>query len=100
MLNELQNVEKQLVTLGEEKENIKNERMPLEQEIAELEQKITELKSTGPIDKLNMVNAEIESLSNELKNTLRHLQKPFIKMQALSHFRRRRRNNSRRTHQD
>jgi hypothetical protein len=84
LINGLQNLEKQLVTLGEDKENIKNERIPLEQEIAELEQIINELKSKGPIDKLNMVNAEIESLSNELKNMLRHLQKPFIKMQALA----------------
>jgi hypothetical protein len=33
---------------------------------------------------LNMVNAEIDVLSNELKYSLRHLQKPFIKMQALA----------------
>jgi predicted nucleic acid-binding Zn-ribbon protein len=84
LLNTLQDLEKQLLTLGEEKENIKNERIPLEQEIAELEQKINELQSKGPIDKLNMVNAEIDSLTAELKNMLRHLQKPFIKMQALA----------------
>ena len=84
LVNELQTLEKQLTLLGEEKENTKNERLPLEQEIAELEQKINDLQSKGPIDKLNLVNAEIESLNNELKNTLRHLQKPFIKMQALA----------------
>ncbi len=83
-LNELQNIEKQRALLQEEKDNIKNERVPLEQEIADLEQKISDLKSKGPIDKLNLVNAEIENLNNELKNTLRHLQKPFIKMQALA----------------
>ena len=83
-INELQNVEKQLVVLGEDKETIKNERIPIEQEIAVLEEKINELKCKGPIDKLNMVNCEIESLSNELKYSLRHLQKPFIKMQALA----------------
>ena len=83
-INELQNVEKQLTILGEEKENIKNEREPIEAEIAALEEKINELKSKGPIDKLNMVKCEIESLSNELKHALRHLQKPFIKMQALA----------------
>jgi hypothetical protein len=83
-INELQNVEKQLVTLNDEKEIIKNERMPIEQDIAVLEEKINELKSKGPIDKLNMVSCEIESLSNELKHELRHLQKPFIKMQALA----------------
>ena len=84
LLNELQNVEKQLIILNEDKENIKNERIPIEKEIAELEQKIDELKSKGPIDKLNLVNAEIENLSNELKHALRRLQKPFIKMQALA----------------
>ena len=83
-INELQNVEKQLSVLGEDKENIKNERMPIEQEIATLEEKINDLKCKGPIDKLNMVNCEIENLCNELKHALRHLQKPFIKMQALA----------------
>ena len=84
LLNELQNVQKQLLIFGEEKEQIKNERLPVEKEIAVLEQKIDELKTKGPIDKLNMVNAEINVLSNELKYSLRHLQKPFIKMQALA----------------
>ncbi len=84
LLNELQNIQKQIVIIGEEKEHIKNARMPLEKEIAELEQKISELTTKGPIDKLNTVNIEIETLNNELKNSLRHLQKPFIKMQALA----------------
>jgi DNA-binding protein H-NS len=84
LLNELQSVEKQLTTLEDDKESIKNERVPIEQEIAEIEQKIEELKTKGPIDKLNMVNTEIDTLSNELKHALRHLQKPFIKMQALA----------------
>ncbi len=84
LLNELQNVQNQRGTLGEEKNQIKNERLPVEKEIADLEQKIEELKTKGPIDNLNTVNNEICTLTNELKNTLRHLQKPFIKMQALA----------------
>ena len=84
LLNELQNVQKQLETIGEEKEKIKSERIPIEKEITELKQKIGELKNSGPIDKLNLVNAEIDALSNELKHSLRYLQKPFIKMQALA----------------
>ncbi|MGD0643507.1 MAG: hypothetical protein ABSA75_01220 [Candidatus Bathyarchaeia archaeon] len=83
-LNELQSVQKQLVTIVEEKEKIKDERVPIEKEIAELEQKICGLKNSGPIDKLNLVNAEIDALNIELKHSLRHLQKPFIKMQALA----------------
>jgi hypothetical protein len=83
-LNELQGIEKQLAALQEDRDKIRSERIPLEQEITDLEQKIIELKSKGPIDKLNLVNTEIENLSSELKNDLRHLQKPFIKMQALA----------------
>ncbi len=83
-INELQNIEKQLIAYGEDKENLRNERKPIEQDIDTLEEKINELTSKGPIDKLNMVTCEIESLSNELKHDLRHLQKPFIKMQALA----------------
>jgi len=84
LLNELQNMQKQQLTIGEEKEQIKNERLPVEKEIADLEQKIDELKTKGPVDTLNMVNAEICNLTSELKHSLRYLQKPFIKMQALA----------------
>jgi hypothetical protein len=63
---------------------LKNERLPIEKEIAELEQKTAELKSKGPIDQLHRVEVEAEALNNELKHALRHLQKPFIKMQALA----------------
>lgn len=84
LLNELQNVQAQKGTIGEEKEQIKNERLPVEKEIGDLEAKIAELKTKGPIDELNLVNTEICNVTNELKNSLRHLQKPFIKMQALA----------------
>jgi hypothetical protein len=84
LLDELENVERQLSVLSEEKEKIKNERLPIEATIAELERKISDFKSTGPIDTLNAINAVIENLTTELKNEMRHLQKPFIKMQALA----------------
>ena len=84
LLNELQNVQQQQGTIGDEKEQIKNERLPIEKEIADLEQKIDELKTKGPIDSLNMASGEICNLTNELKHSLRYLQKPFIKMQALA----------------
>ena len=80
----MQGLETKLAHLQTEIDGIKNERAPIEQEIAGLEQKTGELKTAGPIDELNLVNSEIEALSNELKNTLRHLQKPFIKMQAMA----------------
>ena len=84
LINELQALEKQLLEVEAQKTELKNERLPIEKEIAELEQNTAELKSKGPIDQLNLVEAEIETLNGELKHALRHLQKPFVKMQALS----------------
>ena len=84
LISELQGQERQLLIFKDEKTTIINERLPIEQEIKVLEEKINELKCKGPVDKLNMVNCEIDSLSNELKHELRHMQKPFIKMQALA----------------
>jgi hypothetical protein len=83
-IGEVHALEKQLSDIEAQKESVKTERVPIEREIAELEQRIADLQCTGPIDKLKLVDAEIESLSNEIKHSLRHLQKPFIKMQALS----------------
>jgi len=84
LVNELRTLEAQLAEIDAQKTSMKNERLPIEKEIAELEQKTAELKSSGPIDQLNLVEAEVETLNNELKHALRHLQKPFIKMQALA----------------
>ncbi len=84
LINELHNFEKQLSDIAAQKEELKNERLPIEQEISDLEQKIAESKSKGPVDHLFVVEAEAEALNKELKHKLRHLQKPFIKMQALA----------------
>jgi hypothetical protein len=84
LINELHELEKQLSEVDAKRESLKNERLPIERQIAELEQKTAELKTKGPIDQLHLVEAETETLNNELKYALRHLQKPFIKMQALA----------------
>lgn len=84
LINELQTQEKKLQEIGNEVENIKKERVPIEQEIVEIQQKSSELQSKGPIEQLNAVNSEVETINNDLKQAMRHLQKPFIKMQALA----------------
>jgi len=83
-LNDVQSIEEQLAKIQKEKDDLKEEREPLEKEIEDIKRKIEDLKTQGPIDKLNVVNSEIENLNNDLKNMLRHFQKPFIKMQALA----------------
>jgi len=84
IITELQTLEKQLSEIEVQKTGVRNERLPIEKEIAELELKTAALKAEGPIDQLKIVETEAEALNNELKHELRHLQKPFIKMQALA----------------
>jgi hypothetical protein len=45
------------------------------------------LKSEGPVDQLFLIETEIEKLNKQLKQALRHLQKPFKKMRALALYR-------------
>jgi len=87
LIDELHSLEQQLSDAEVEIKTIENERVPVEQELAELEKKTTELKSEGPVDQLFQVEAEIEKLNKELKQALRHLQKPFKKMRALALYR-------------
>ncbi len=87
LINELHNMEKQLSDVKAEKTSINNERLPIEKKIAELEQKTAELKCNGPLDQLFLLEAEIGKITKELKHALRHLQKPFKKMQALALYR-------------
>jgi hypothetical protein len=87
LINELHSLEKQLSDIEAEKSSIKDERVPIEKDIAELEQKIAKLQGEGPVDQLFLLETEIEKLNRELKQALRHLQKPFKKMQALALYR-------------
>jgi len=84
LIKDLQGLEAHLVEIGAEKTSLQNERNPIEKEIAEIEQRIARLQSEGPVDQLLTLEAEMEKLNGELKYLLRHLQKPFIKVQALS----------------
>ncbi len=84
IIGELEALETQLSDVDTQKTNLKNERLQIEQEIAALEQQIAGLKGSATVEQLSQAEAETETLINELKQELRHLQKPFIKMQALA----------------
>ena len=84
LIDKLKAFENQLANLKEQKAKAKNEKTSLEKEITETHQKMTDLKSKGGIGQLNQIGLEIEALNTEVKHNLRHLQKPFIKMQSLS----------------
>ncbi len=84
LVDEVQSLERQLAEIGAQKVNMEIEKAPIDKEILALQQQIAELETKGPIDQLNLVETEKEAVANELKHDLRHLQKPFIKVQALA----------------
>ncbi|MCW4025382.1 MAG: hypothetical protein NWF01_10175 [Candidatus Bathyarchaeota archaeon] len=86
LLGESETLEEQLNQAKQDIENVKDELAPVESESLALEQKVDDLKTDELINKLNSVNQEIENQNAELKNVLRHMQKPFLKMQALASF--------------
>lgn len=83
-ITELQDLEAQLAQVNAQKTDLKNERIQIEKEITAIEQQINNLKHKTTIQQLDAAEAQTENLSNELKHEIRHLQKAFIKMQALS----------------
>ena len=84
LIDELQTLEKQLSDIEEQKANLKNEILQIDQEITAQEHQTAELQGKATLEELRRGEAEAEALNNELKYALRHLQKPFIKMQALA----------------
>jgi uncharacterized protein YfcZ (UPF0381/DUF406 family) len=84
VIDKLKNLEDQLANLKEEKAKAESEKSSIEKEIAETHQKMTNLKSKGGISQLNQIAMDIETLSMEVKHSLQHLQKPFIKLQSLT----------------
>jgi hypothetical protein len=86
IITELQTLEQQLNGVEEVKAKLKSERLLLEKEIADLEQQASQTKGTATLEHLSQFEKEQETLNNELKQALRHLQKPFLKMQALATF--------------
>jgi predicted nucleic acid-binding Zn-ribbon protein len=84
LADKLKNLEGQLSNLKEEKAKAESEKASIEKEITETQQKMTDLKSKGGISQLNQIAMDIETLSTEVKHSLQHLQKPFIKLQSLT----------------
>lgn len=84
LIDKLHAFETQLADLMAKSEKIEAERASIEREIAETRRKMDDLKSKGGISQLTQIDSEIEALSAEVKQSLQHLQKPFIKLQSLT----------------
>jgi hypothetical protein len=84
LVDKLQNLEQQLQTLGDQKARAETEKAHVESEIAQTRRTMAELKGKGGLDQLSQMDTEIRALSNEVRQSLQHLQKPFIKLQSLA----------------
>jgi hypothetical protein len=83
-IDRLKILEDQLANLKEEKAKAEVGKAFVVKEIAETQQRMADLKSKGGISQLAQVNMETEALNAEVKHSLQHLQKPFIKLQSLT----------------
>jgi chromosome segregation ATPase len=84
LIEKLVALQKQLEDLKAKKMKVEAEKASVEKEISDKQQKIASLKNEGDLSQLSQLGIEIEALNAEVKRALRHLQKPFIKLQALS----------------
>jgi len=84
LISEVQMINGQLSSMREQISKVENERSVVDREIAEAKQKITDLTCKGELNQLSSIDAEIESLTADVKSCFQHLQKPFIKLQSLA----------------
>jgi hypothetical protein len=84
LIDKLFDLEQQLKNLDDRMAKTGNDKACVEKEIAEAQQKMAELRSRGSIGQLHQTGTEIDSLSMDVKHSLQHLQKPFIKLQSLA----------------
>jgi len=84
LINNLSSLESQRGVLNEQKTKVEGEKALLEKEIAEAKQRMADLKTMGSVGQLSETGTEIDALTLEIKRSLQHLQKPFIKLQSLA----------------
>ena len=77
-------LEQQLGNLKQQRARTEGQRTSVEKEIAETQQNIVALKSKGGISQLSQTSSEIDALCVEVKQSMQHLQKPFVKLLSLA----------------
>ena len=84
LIDKLLDLEQHLKDLKERMAKTGSDKASVEKEIAGAQQRMAELKSRGSIGQLHQTGTEIDSLSMDVKHSLQHLQKPFVKLQSLA----------------
>jgi predicted nucleic acid-binding Zn-ribbon protein len=77
-------LEEQLATLMDKRQAVEQQKKSVVAELDATQQKIMDLRSKRSISQLKQTSTEIEGLTAEIKQNLRHLQKPFIKLHSLA----------------
>jgi hypothetical protein len=84
LVEKLGALEQELQNLAQRRKQTDEERTRLESEISDIHRKMSDLKSKGGLDQLSRLDVEVSALSSEVEQSLRHLQKPFVKLQSLA----------------
>lgn len=84
LIEKLDVLHKQFEDLKSKKAKVEAEKASIEREFSDKQQKIASLKNEGGLSQLSQLDVEIEALNAEVRRMLQHLQKPFVKIQALS----------------
>jgi hypothetical protein len=84
LIDKLTTLESQLKELEEKKVNVEANKAAIKKQMMELQHRMDKLETTGGVGQLGDTGDEILVLREELKYNLRHLRKPFIKLQSLA----------------
>ncbi|MCW4005235.1 MAG: hypothetical protein NWF04_01350 [Candidatus Bathyarchaeota archaeon] len=84
LVGELVELEAQFSEAEKARNDLRDERLGVEEEMQSLQQQRSELETTDVLAKLRQIDVEQQALGEKAKHATRHFQKPFLKMQALS----------------
>ncbi|MDH7564285.1 MAG: hypothetical protein QHH24_05330 [Candidatus Bathyarchaeota archaeon] len=84
LTEKLGTLEQQLRVLEQQKARIADEKSLCEKELTRVQLEMAELRGKGHLGQLRQLETEIEALAADVRKSLQHLQKPFIKLQSLA----------------
>jgi len=84
LIDEISRLRSQLSSLEDERRKAEMEKARLEMELTQIERQRGELESVGGIAELAKINETVECLRRETAQSLKHLQKPLLKLQSLT----------------
>ncbi len=83
LIDELLRLEEELADCRNKMERVEADRASIEKKIDEIEYRTANLRNNESLANLKQTNLQIQKLRKELKNKIRHLQKPFLKFDRM-----------------